>query len=104
MRPHSLKYNSLLIYGIKKFRHYIHYSCFTVVTDDKLPCFKKTVLTIAAARIQRCSTAMHIITSGVLTILNKELNDAGNYHCIVPNVYRSVSDSIDLIVEDNSTL
>ena len=46
----------------------------------------------------------YIITNGVLTILNVELNDAGDYHCTASNVYRSVSGTIELKVQGNSTL
>ena len=34
-------------------------------------------------------TVKYIITNGVLTILNVELNDTGDYDCTASNVYRS---------------
>ena len=49
-------------------------------------------------------TVKYIITNGVLTILNVELNDTGDYHCTVSSIYRSVSDLIELKVQGNSTL
>ena len=49
-------------------------------------------------------TVKYIITNEVLTILNVELNDAGDYHCTASNVYRSVSGTIELKVQGNSTL
>ena len=49
-------------------------------------------------------TVKYIITNGVLTILNVELNDAGDYHCTASNVYRSVSGTIELKVQGNFTL
>ena len=49
-------------------------------------------------------TVKYIITNGVLTILNVELNDTGDYHCTASNVYRSVSGTIELKVQGNSTL
>ena len=49
-------------------------------------------------------TVKYIITNGVLTILNVEFNDTGDYHCTASNVYRSVSGTIELKVQGNSTL
>ena len=49
-------------------------------------------------------TVKYIITNGVLTILNVELNDTGDYHCTASNVYRSVRGTIELKVQGNSTL
>ena len=49
-------------------------------------------------------TVKYIITNGVLTILNVELNDAGVYHCAASNIYRSVRGTIELKVQGNSTL
>ena len=49
-------------------------------------------------------TVKYIITNGVLTILNVELNDAGGYHCTASNVYRPVSGTIELKVQGNFTL
>ena len=46
----------------------------------------------------------YIITNGVLTILNVDLNDTGDYHCTASNVYRSVSGTIELKVQGNSKL
>ena len=46
----------------------------------------------------------YIVTNGVLTILNIELNDTGDYHCTASNVYRSVSGTIELKVQGNSKL
>ena len=50
------------------------------------------------------NTVKYIITNGVLTILNVELNDAGGYHCTASNVYKSMSGSIELKVQGNSKL
>ena len=44
----------------------------------------------------------YIIANGVLTILNIDLNDTGDYHCIASNVYRSVRGIIELKVQGTS--
>ena len=49
-------------------------------------------------------TVKYIIRNGVLTILNVELNDTGDYHCTASNVYRFVNGTIELKVQGNSTL
>ena len=49
-------------------------------------------------------TVKYIITNGVITILNVELNDTGNYHCTASNIYRSVRGTIELKVQGKSTL
>ena len=46
-------------------------------------------------------TVKYIVTNGVLTILNAELNDTGDYHCTASNVYKSVRGTIELKVQGN---